>query len=235
MPSKFGKKALFRGSHFVTFIAGDHFDSSLSNLKLYSVRTIVMNYKKRYTRTIETCRLKILSCGVENTGSQSSRVGRGVWCQTLTTAFRPPHESTEYMERTIFYTCACTWKITTHLFVFFCSGADFCYIMNTSASTPIMVSICHASTARQISILIRIITAFTDYFFRTTLVFQVCGRIRKFTTSCARSLSFVPRGLKLCQQTVRRLDCPGLNRLAIKKVRYLALCTNLRRMFYFYS
>ena len=101
------------------------------------------------------------------------------------------------------------------LIVFFCSGADFCYIMNTSASTPIMVSVCHASTARQISILIRIITAFTNYFFRTTLVFQVCGRLRKLTTSCARSLSFIPHGLKLCQQTVRRLNCPGLNRLAI--------------------
>ena len=30
-------------------------------------------------------------------------------------------------------------------------------------------------------------------------MFQVCGRIRKFTTFCASPLSFIPRGSKLCQ------------------------------------
>ena len=97
-------------------------------------------------------------------GSQSSCVGWGPWCQTQTTAFRPPHGSTAYTGQTIFYTHACRWQITTHLFVLFCFGADFCYIINTSASTLIMVSICHASTARQFLILIWIITSIQELF-----------------------------------------------------------------------
>ena len=89
------RKIAFLRQPFCDIRFGEHIGALNSSSKLQSATTVFVNIEKRHTHTIETRSLKIISRADKNTGSQSLRSFRGLWCQPPIKTLKP-HTRAQY-------------------------------------------------------------------------------------------------------------------------------------------